>query len=236
MSAEHTTEERFARYLEARENERREARNAAIRAMTEDERKLLHNAAVMGFVHGNMHGSARPNDLDRFPTDLDIIVRVLDACATQEDRSYPFLAPLMKRGERPRTTWAHVGKAARAVGFTAEVWMPGQVHWGRRDEQGAIQHEYGWVTPGRPHRSRPHRGPVADSVPLGPHARRSPDGRPPRRPRRRPERGRPWLGSESPPQSRSKCSLEAGVGRLTAPTNPGAPRGSAPGSTAPLPR
>jgi hypothetical protein len=113
--------------------------------MTEDERKLLHNAAVMGFVHGNMHGSARPNDLDRFPTDLDIIVRVLDACATQEDRSYPFLAPLMKRGERPRTTWAHVGKAARAVGFTAEVWMPGQVHWGRRDEQGAIQHEYGWV-------------------------------------------------------------------------------------------
>ncbi|MFG3340556.1 hypothetical protein [Glycomyces sp. NPDC048151] len=144
MGTEQTTEARFAQYLTARDQERRDARNAAIRAMTEDERKLLHNAAVMGFVHGNMHGEVHRGDFHKFPTDLDIIVRVLDACTTQEDRSYPFLAPLMKTGARARVTWAHVGKAARAAGFTAEVWMPGEVHWGRRNPNGFIEHQHGW--------------------------------------------------------------------------------------------
>lgn len=104
----------LVQYLVERDRERAETREAAVAAMTRDERQLLHDAAVMGFVHGTQYGSVHPYDLDDFPKDAAIVARVLDACAV-EHGGYPFLTQLMKHGRR-EPTWRDVTRAMRAAG------------------------------------------------------------------------------------------------------------------------
>lgn len=46
----------------------------------------------------------------------------------------------------PAPGWADLRKAAKAAGWTPELWCPGQVHWGRRNPNRFIERQYGWAT------------------------------------------------------------------------------------------
>lgn len=46
---------------------------------------------------------------------------------------------------QPEPDWADLGEMARNVGWSPERWVPGQVHWGRRNPNGFIEHRHGWA-------------------------------------------------------------------------------------------
>jgi len=140
--AEPTLPETFVRYLQDRQQEQLDARDTALAAMTPDERQLLHDAAVMGFVHGNIHGSAHPYDSNAFPRDAWIVATVLDACGGDVPR-YHFLTPLMKTGKRPEPDWADLREAARKAGWTPDGRLSWWT-WTRRDDRG-LDLSTGWA-------------------------------------------------------------------------------------------
>lgn len=47
--------------------------------------------------------------------------------------------------DTPEPDWADLGVMARNSGWAPERWMPGQVHWGRRNPNGFIEHQHGWA-------------------------------------------------------------------------------------------
>jgi hypothetical protein len=48
-------------------------------------------------------------------------------------------------GWESQPTWSDLGVMARNFGWTPERWTPGQVHWGRRNPNGFIEHRHGWA-------------------------------------------------------------------------------------------
>lgn len=78
----------LVRYLTERDQYHAERVEAALAALTERERRLVREAAVMGFVRGSQfdrHGD------DPFPKDPDIVTEVIDSCLTFPDR-FPVLS------------------------------------------------------------------------------------------------------------------------------------------------
>ena len=41
--------------------------------------------------------------------------------------------------------WADLREMARSAGWTPEKWTLNQVHWGRRNPNGFIEHQHGWA-------------------------------------------------------------------------------------------
>ena len=91
-------------YFAARQRQRGERINRVLATLRPFERRVLREAAVMGYVRGAMAGRARatlgkPRDGD-IPTDADILADVIGACM---DMDYPYIAAASE-GERRRIT------------------------------------------------------------------------------------------------------------------------------------
>jgi hypothetical protein len=83
------------RYLAVRDAERHNHVSRALDALSERERALVREAAVMGYVLGSMDG----RDSTEFPKDAAIVWRVVDACRAHADL-YPTLSALAEGGRR----------------------------------------------------------------------------------------------------------------------------------------
>jgi hypothetical protein len=80
--------EGLLRYFEIREQHRADEIAAVLAGLTNRERALVLEAAVMGFVRGAMYG--RSTAAEDFPRDSRILAEVVGACLTMP-RSYPTL-------------------------------------------------------------------------------------------------------------------------------------------------
>lgn len=94
------------RYLADRDRKRSEAVNRALATLTPHERRLVREAAVMGYVRGAMAGRSRatlgePAD-GEIPKDSAIVTQVVDACIAM-GHLYPYLAAASE-GRRRRVT------------------------------------------------------------------------------------------------------------------------------------
>ncbi len=98
-------------YFAARERQRAEQVASVLGAMNPRERKLVREAAVMGYVRGTMAGAvdARAGRETEIPHDRDILALVVSCCL-----SIPDLYPTFGRMER-----LAIRRAARASGEVA---------------------------------------------------------------------------------------------------------------------
>jgi hypothetical protein len=82
----------LARYLAVRDQQRLDAVSAALGAMTRRERRLVREAAVMGYVRGSMAGeaAARAGERPKIPRDSAVVFEVVDACLAMRDL-YPVI-------------------------------------------------------------------------------------------------------------------------------------------------
>lgn len=99
-------EELLKRYLEGRDRQRLERAEQQVLAMTRRERRLVREAAVMGFVQGIQFGEAQASARhakgtameqflheSSFPRDHEILLRVLSGCDAHSDL-YPVISHL----------------------------------------------------------------------------------------------------------------------------------------------
>lgn len=101
--------DRLHDYFAERMRQRRAAINRALATLRPYERRLVKEAAVMGYVRGAMAGRNRanrgePRDGD-IPTDGDILADVIDACIGMD--GYPYLRDA-SYGRRRRVTRARM--------------------------------------------------------------------------------------------------------------------------------
>lgn len=75
--------EALARYLNERDASRAEAVRTFLASLTDRERALVKDAAVMGYVQGRMHPKDEPH-----PKDSHVLVEVVGAC-----QAFPDLYP-----------------------------------------------------------------------------------------------------------------------------------------------
>jgi hypothetical protein len=92
------------RYFEVRERQRMDAIGRTLATLRPYERRLVREAAVMGYVRGAMAGRSRatlgePRDGD-IPPDASILADVIGACIAMD---YPYLAAASE-GRRRRIT------------------------------------------------------------------------------------------------------------------------------------
>jgi len=88
--------EAIIRYLAARDAERDRHVNRALDALSERERNLVREAAVMGYVQGVQATHAREIAI---PKDEVILWRVVAGCQTFDDL-YPTIGALADEGDR----------------------------------------------------------------------------------------------------------------------------------------
>jgi hypothetical protein len=103
-------------YFEARQRARLDEIEEALRTMRPYERRLVREAAVMGYVRGSMSGRTRanlgkPREGD-IPRDGEILTDVLGACISMPD-VYPFVAAAAY-GKRRRVVKKWPGEAPDA--------------------------------------------------------------------------------------------------------------------------
>jgi hypothetical protein len=96
----------LVQYFAARRQQRADAVNRALDTLRPYERRLVREAAVMGYVRGAMAGRSRatlgePRDGD-VPPDAAILADVLAACISMSD-IYPYIAEAAD-GRRRRIT------------------------------------------------------------------------------------------------------------------------------------
>jgi FixJ family two-component response regulator len=84
----------LALYLAERDDERAETVRRTLAAMTERERWLVREAAVMGYVCGQIAGSV---GVDAIPRDSAVLAEVVDACLALDDL-YPTMNSLTEEG------------------------------------------------------------------------------------------------------------------------------------------
>ncbi|ONK09482.1 hypothetical protein [Streptomyces sp. MP131-18] len=70
----------LVRYLEQRAQQRADAINNVLARLTDRERALIRDAAVMGYVQGRRHPEGDPH-----PKDGDVLTQVIDACFSFAD-------------------------------------------------------------------------------------------------------------------------------------------------------
>ena len=88
----------LVRYVAARDTERDDHVNRTLGALTDRERALVREAAVMGYVHGRLDERAAID----FPQDRAIVWGVIDACRVHADR-YPAINALTAVNEEVAT-------------------------------------------------------------------------------------------------------------------------------------
>lgn len=88
-------------YLAHREQQRAEAVDATLASLTERERRLIREAAVMGYVRGRMH----PEGQDQ-PKDSTVLAEVVDACLAMPDL-YPVISGVRPCSECGHPAYAH---------------------------------------------------------------------------------------------------------------------------------
>jgi len=82
--------EALARYLLERDAQRAEEVRAFLTALTDRERALIRDAAVMGYVQGRMHPEGEPH-----PKDSAVLAEVVAACQAHSDL-YPAVRAVME--------------------------------------------------------------------------------------------------------------------------------------------
>ena len=87
----------LVRYLTARDAERDSHVDRALGALTDRERGLVREAAVMGYVHGRLDERAAID----FPKDRAIVWEVIDACRVHAAR-YPTISALAGKTALPK--------------------------------------------------------------------------------------------------------------------------------------
>ncbi|WP_228981438.1 hypothetical protein [Streptomyces sp. DH12] len=110
-------------YLEKRDNDRAEAAAALWAALTDRERALVKDAAVMGYVQGMQHPSG-----ERIPKDSRITYIVVDAC-----RAFPDLYPTLGVAAAPDARPAYSRWRVETRDPDADEWAPG-MPFGSSDE------------------------------------------------------------------------------------------------------
>ncbi len=122
-----TIDEGLLRYFAAREQQRNDRANTAWMLLRPYERRLVREAAVMGYVLGHQDGRIDERSHHtvaemqaRFPKDFDIVRQVLEHCDSTADL-YPYLGAAAN-GQRRRVTLARMwpGEAASHTPTTAE--------------------------------------------------------------------------------------------------------------------
>jgi len=91
-------DERLAAYFALRQQQRADAVAAVVGAMNPRERRLVREAAVMGYVRGSMAGEVAGRQgvfKTKIPPDSAVVAEVVDACL-----SMPDLYPTFERMER----------------------------------------------------------------------------------------------------------------------------------------
>jgi hypothetical protein len=99
----------LADYLAARDQQRLNAANRALSTLRPYERRLVCEAAVMGYVLGRQDGLVKArqggsilDDADGFPHDSEILTSVVQHCISTDDL-YPHIAEASE-GRRRRVT------------------------------------------------------------------------------------------------------------------------------------
>ncbi|MEV1013751.1 MULTISPECIES: hypothetical protein [unclassified Micromonospora] len=92
------------RYFEVRRQERADAVSRALSTLRPYERRLVREAAVMGYVRGTMAGRVDANmgRDTQIPKDSAVLFEVVEACIAMDDL-YPYLAEAAD-GRRRRIT------------------------------------------------------------------------------------------------------------------------------------
>lgn len=88
-------------YLALREQQRTEAVDTTLAALTERERRLMREAAVMGYVQGRRH----PQD-EAHPKDAAVLALVVDACLAHPDL-YPVISGVLPCAECRHPAYNH---------------------------------------------------------------------------------------------------------------------------------
>lgn len=112
-------------YLATREQQRAAAVDATLACLTERERRLIREAAVMGYVRGRMH----PQGQDQ-PKDSAVLAEVVDACLAIPDL-YPVISGVRPCSECSHPEYAHhEGDDPVTPGIcgTCEVSDPDEAH------------------------------------------------------------------------------------------------------------
>jgi hypothetical protein len=102
-------------YIEQRDAARVDAVNAALAKLTDRERALVKDAAVMGYVRGRMH----PDGEDH-PKDGQVLVEVIDACLAHPDLYPAVNAGPVPDAHPPRHRWQ-----VETRDPLANEWVPG---------------------------------------------------------------------------------------------------------------
>jgi hypothetical protein len=90
-------------YMEERERQRLAEANETLAAMTRRERRLVREAAVMGYVRGSMHGQMEGRDAV-LPKDSEMVREVIECCRIMSDL-YPVMSHLRSaKAARPGST------------------------------------------------------------------------------------------------------------------------------------
>jgi hypothetical protein len=99
-------DEQLVRYFAARQEQRAERVESVVAALNPRERKLVREAAVMGYVRGAMAGAvaARAGERDAtIPPDSFVLREVVDACLSMPDL-YPTFERMERLANRRRPT------------------------------------------------------------------------------------------------------------------------------------
>ncbi|NUH35296.1 hypothetical protein HUF15_00680 [Streptomyces samsunensis] len=85
-------------YLAQRDAQRADAVRTVLASLTDRERALIKDAAVMGYVRGTMHPKG-----ERVPKDGEILAEAIDACIAFPDL-YPAINAVSQQGIVPSAT------------------------------------------------------------------------------------------------------------------------------------
>jgi hypothetical protein len=97
----HGLPDQLVAYLAERDTQRANAVDATLACLTERERRLVREAAVMGYVQGRRH----PKDADH-PKDTAVLHLVVDACLAAPDL-YPVITGVQPCGECQHPQYNH---------------------------------------------------------------------------------------------------------------------------------
>jgi len=93
--------EALVHYLAARDAQRTEDVESVLASLTERERRLVREAAVMGYVQGRQHPAG-----DDHPKDAAVLSLVVDACLANRDL-YPVITGVRPCGECSHPEYNH---------------------------------------------------------------------------------------------------------------------------------
>jgi hypothetical protein len=100
----------YLAYLAKRDAQRADAITGFLASLTDRERALIRDAAVMGYVRGRMHPSSEPH-----PKDSAVLAEVVDSCLAITDM-YPAISTDAKTPYPPSSAWTFEGN------YEADKW------------------------------------------------------------------------------------------------------------------